>query len=387
MSTQEKNSIIDKILTSKQTEAMEHLSPAETVAQLLKILPGKEADVIRRRFGLSGRKRETLEEIGRGYKVTRERIRQIERLTLGRLKRSREFDETVQPIKAAVTQVLTAHGGWLEESVMLKTLLQIAGDTPENCNATTFLLGELLIDYFDRIEPTATVRAGWKLHQATLEQLQQLIRAIIAFFARSGQPLAADDFFQRFRGSPEFQTLPVSLPDDAILAAVDLSTELDHNPYGEYGLERWGQIRPRRMNDKIRLVLLKHGRPMHFTEIAKAINAVGFDNRTAYPPTVHNELILDKAYVLVGRGIYALREWGYEPGVVADVLAAILSKAQRPMSRDELVAAVLKQRIVKRNTIHLALTNRLRFERLPTGQYRLVEQPTSHINAAPANRH
>ena len=119
----------------------------------------------------------------------------------------------------------------------------------------------------------------------------------------------------------------------------------------------------------------KHGKPMHFHDITKKINEIGFDHRQAYPPTVHNELILNSEYVLVGRGIYALREWGYVPGVVADVLEAILKTAQEPMSRDALIAKVLEQRMVKKNTVALALTNKNKFRRLADGRYTLAEAP------------
>jgi hypothetical protein len=126
------------------------------------------------------------------------------------------------------------------------------------------------------------------------------------------------------------------------------------------------------MNDKIYLVLKKNGKPMHFTEITKMINETKFDSRKAYPPTVHNELILNDQYVLVGRGIYALKEWGYKPGVVASVLIEILRAAGHPLGRDELVRLVLDQRMVKKNTVHLALTDKTKFKKLPDGTYTLV---------------
>ena len=129
------------------------------------------------------------------------------------------------------------------------------------------------------------------------------------------------------------------------------------------------------MNDKIYLILKKASQPLHFEEITEQINKVGFDHRKAYAPTVHNELILNEQYVLVGRGIYALQEWGYKPGVVSDVLEVILRNSTEPMTRDELVTVVLKQRVVKKNTIHLALTDRKRFQRLSDGRYTLAQQP------------
>jgi hypothetical protein len=104
------------------------------------------------------------------------------------------------------------------------------------------------------------------------------------------------------------------------------------------------------------------------------INTIKFDNRIAYPPTIHNELILNKEYVLVGRGIYALREWGYKPGVVVDVIESILHAHATPMTRQAIVEAVLKQRLVKKNTIHLALTNKKKFRRLEDGSYTLIIQ-------------
>ena len=115
---------------------------------------------------------------------------------------------------------------------------------------------------------------------------------------------------------------------------------------------------------------------MHFREIVRLINEQSFDHKKAYAPTVHNELILDDKFVLVGRGIYALKEWGYKPGVVADVMVEILKEHGQPMQRDELVAAVLKQRLVKRGTIYLALTNKKKFARLPDGRYSLANNET-----------
>lgn len=374
------NSIIDRILTSKQTEAMEHLSPSETVSQLLKALTEKEADVVRRRYGLNGLRRETLEDIGKQYRVTRERIRQIERLAIKKVVALKDFDVITRPTTTAVSQVLSSHGGFLEEQALLRTLLQIAGDTPENCNAMLFLLHELLGEHFDHIDANRRYHAGWRMRLSSMEQLDTLVNRLVAFFENVGHPLAHDEFIHRFRGV-EGQA---AVSDDALLAAVDVAIALGHNPFGEYGLTEWGHIAPRRMNDKIFLVLKRAGEPLHFMEIAKRINEAGFDDRKAYPPTVHNELILDPHYVLVGRGIYALKEWGYEPGIVADVLASVLRRAGRPLERDELVEAVLKQRMVKRNTIHLALTDRERFSRHQNGTYTLTDRQT---NATPTARH
>jgi hypothetical protein len=158
-----------------------------------------------------------------------------------------------------------------------------------------------------------------------------------------------------------------------IHAHIRLSRILKKNVFDEWGLVHWPSVSPKRMTDKIYLLLKKHGSPLHFRELTAKINQAGFGGRPAYAPTVHNELILDKRYVLVGRGIYALTEWGYAPGVVGDVAAAILKKAGKALAREEIVEEVLKQRLVKRGTIYLALSNQNRFRRDEEGNYHLTQ--------------
>jgi RNA polymerase primary sigma factor len=57
----------------------------ENVRRALAALPQREREVIEMRFGLTGGRPRTLEEVGRAFNVTRERIRQIENHTLKKL--------------------------------------------------------------------------------------------------------------------------------------------------------------------------------------------------------------------------------------------------------------------------------------------------------------
>jgi DNA-directed RNA polymerase delta subunit len=115
-----------------------------------------------------------------------------------------------------------------------------------------------------------------------------------------------------------------------------------------------------------------HGKPEHYSAITELINKHALDHRTAYKETVHNKLIKDPRFVLVGRGIYALSEWGYEPGVVADIIKAILEESGKPMSRDAIVDAVLKKRLVKKNTILVGLSNKKEFKKVGKNLYALA---------------
>jgi hypothetical protein len=136
---------------------------------------------------------------------------------------------------------------------------------------------------------------------------------------------------------------------------------LEQNKFGHWGINEWPEVTPKTINHKIYLVIKHHGKPMHFREIADRINEISFDAKTANAATVHNELILDKQYVLIGRGIYALKEWGYREGTVADVVSEVMREAQTPLTKDEIMERVLQKRMVKRATINLALMDRDHF--------------------------
>ena len=154
---------------------------------------------------------------------------------------------------------------------------------------------------------------------------------------------------------------------DLLESYLSISKLIKQNPYGEFGLVSWPTIRPRGVKDKAYAVMARAAKPMHFRDVAAAISKSGWSNRRAHPQTVHNELIKDPRFVLVGRGLYALSEWGYTPGTVSDVIASVLKAAKRPLSKDEVSKRVLDARMVKPNTVFLNLQNRDLFRKTPGG--------------------
>ena len=369
---EEHNSILDKIISSKQITEIEHFNPAELVTNLLKHLISREEDVLRRRFGLTEKKKETLEEIGKSYGVTRERVRQIESTAITKIKKLKNFKELISPIENTIASVLEQHGGIMQEDSLLKSLLHISGDSNLNRQCVLFILSQLLTNKFKNVKSSKEFRTSWHVNFASISFLQQVIEQLLTIIREKNYPLKTDELIDGLQKTKFFEEHKNQLTPEIIVSYLETSKKIAKNPFNEYGLSEWGSIIPKRMNDKIYLVLKKHSKPLHFTEITRRINEINFDKKKAHPPTVHNELILNNKYVLVGRGIYALREWGYEPGVVADVLVNILKKASKPMTRQELVEEILKQRIVKKNTIHLALTDKGKFKKLDEGHYTLV---------------
>lgn len=351
-------SILDKVLDSQKEQEQANFDPSEMLAQLFKALSSKDEDVLRRRHGLHGGRKETLESIGKLYRVTRERIRQIESLAVKKIKSHSTFSDTLKPARHTILRVLREEGGGImEQEYLLKRLLNFTPKADENVKSMLFLL-EHLLDDVDRVGPSEHIKRSWMLKTTHHESAQEALRIVRLIVEDHGQPVTIAELWEKFRNHEQAKLYAGSMDQEMLSSHIAMSQHVDRNPFDEYGLVSWGTIVPKRMNDKIYLILKKSGKPLHFHEITERINSAKFDQRIAYPPTVHNELILNDRYVLVGRGVYALTEWGYKRGVVADVIRELLEKSPEGLSREEITKRVLEQRMVKKNTIYLALTNR-----------------------------
>ena len=153
---------------------------------------------------------------------------------------------------------------------------------------------------------------------------------------------------------------------------MELTIQIEKNVFGHWGLSLWKEVKPKDVGDKAYLVMKHHKKPEHYSVITEMINKAGFDERKAYKETVHNELIKDQRFILIGRGIYALSEWGYKSGVVADVIAEILRQSGQPVAKEKIIEEVLKSRMVKKNTILVGLSNKKLFRKVGKNSYVLV---------------
>ena len=148
-----------------------------------------------------------------------------------------------------------------------------------------------------------------------------------------------------------------------------MSKNISKNPLGEWGKSTSPNIHTRGVKDYAFLVMRKHGSPMHFREVADAITKT-FGRKTHYA-TCHNELIKDSRFVLVGRGMYALADWGYKTGIAREVIRDIL-KREGPLSKEDIVEKVMKERYFKKNTILVNIQNPKYFKKNKNGLYTLA---------------
>ncbi len=357
----EENSILQEVMTSKQTERLQEFEPSRLAFELLDGLDSRSRDIVLKRFNLDGKGERTLEFIGKSYQITRERVRQIETSVI---KKMQEKAELIRDAEALVLQTLAQYGQVAEEQFLLSAILGRNKDVAEDRSALALIIR--LSKEIVALPETADRKSGWMNKKADEKLFERLMNRAEKILLTMNKPLElqelATNLIDAERASSDISA--ESINQDMVLSALMLSKRIHENPFHQWGLLVWREIMPKGVRDKAYIVLKKQGDSLHFVELTKLINQAAFDHKTAYPQTVHNELIKDERFVLVGRGMYALREWGYEPGTVAQVIHQILANAGAPLSREQIVEQVLSRRVVKKNTILLALQNKAKFKRV-----------------------
>ncbi|MGF7228886.1 MAG: sigma factor-like helix-turn-helix DNA-binding protein [Candidatus Saccharibacteria bacterium] len=327
---------------------------------LITIDRDREREIIARRFGLFDRK-ETLEQIGELLGITRERVRQLEKAVIARLKAQAEQDQL--PHISMVEQALIAH-------------LQVSGTVARVTNLSAVVTAENSRTDQSRVAFLATLCPQLVLvedtdhyHQAVgirairdEKAIKETISAILTAIKKIGEPTVINTIADEAHLN--------NMDEARALASVskDLATLNDR-----WGLIKWPMVNPKNIRDKIYVILKTNGKHMHFNEIAEAIKDSDFKRKDVTTQAIHNELIKDKRFVLIGRGIYALKEWGYKKGTVADIITEVLREANEPLHRDEIVKRVLKSRFVKETTILLNLQGKQQFKRVAKATYELAE--------------
>lgn len=314
------------------------LKPKTVTKRLVASLPDRSKDVIVSRFGLTSGKGETLDAIGKRYGITRERVRQIENHAIKLIQESEALTKESESF-VALESAIRELGGILTEESILKTL----APDKDTQNHLYFML--VVGDQFTHAKDDKDFGKRWFVDMDIAKAVEAALKEVHGK-VRPTDVLTEEQLIQNVkqcltRVNAKYRN------NDTILRWLELSQCLVRNPLREWGRMTAPGIKVKNIRDYAYLALKRHGSPMHFSEVAAAIQELF--NKKAHKATTHNELIKDDRFVLVGRGMYALSEWGYTKGPVAEVIANILKKG--PLTRDEVVEEVNKQRFVKTNTI------------------------------------
>lgn len=321
----------------------------------------REREIVKRRFGLFDRK-ETLEQIGELLGITRERVRQLEKAVLAKLKTaSREGNlPNINQFQDSVISILKEIGGVARISDLSGRLTDQNSRTDQ---ARVAFLAELcpkltVVEENDHFHHSV---GAVSVHDEN--QIRKLVEGIIEAIKKIGEPIEINKIAES-AGHKDHKHVQALASTSKHLATLN----------NRWGLIKWPMVNPKNIRDKIYVILHENGKHMHFNEIAEAIKQSSFKRKDVTTQAIHNELIKDGRFVLIGRGIYALKEWGYKKGTVADIIAAVLKKEGGALHRDEIVKRVLKNRFVKETTILLNLQGKPQFKRVAKATYALAEQ-------------
>lgn len=355
---------------------MDSQTPTINLAKILEdiflVLNPKEKEVIIKRFSLNNEPRQTLEKIGQSFSVTRERIRQIEKIALGKLRRTLENTKLAEVARIA-REIISLHGGVCEESALTSEILQrIYSESDVDSHIIRLALA--ISPDFIYGEKNGMLRPYWRLKTINEDLLVTASDIAFQILLKKKEIMPMGELSKEVLS--ELQAKNKSLPDVAILSMFSIDLRFKKVKEG-IGLMTWRHINPKSIRDKAYIILKREAKPLHFVEIANKITESGFDKKVVTTQAVHNELIRDEHFVLVGRGLYALKEWGYKRGTVAEVIEDLLRK-KSPLTKQEIIAGVLKQRHVKKGTISLNLQKNPQFVRVGRAVYTLDESKRTH---------
>lgn len=355
----------------KQPKAKDEFDLSASVKSILKTIPNpRNREIIRRRLGLFDN-RQTLDRIGQDQELTRERIRQIAASVMAELEANaaRSGSEDLKQAEGHIKSSLAKIGNVARISDLAR---QLVGSAQNEIHQAQITFLARLSPEFVVIEPSNHHHAGIALRDHhNLNEVHQHISSVVGHIDDIGSPVSAGTISQ--------DRMKSEISPDHVHGIASLSKRLAFLD-GVWGMNHWSSVNPTNIRGKIDIILRKNPEPMHFLDIADKIKASNFRRNSVTPQAVHNELIKDERFVLVGRGLYGHRDHGYQPGTVADIITDVLSKADGPVERSEIVRQVLKQRLVKETTISLSLQSKPQFKRQP-GSSKYILDPnfdTSH---------
>ncbi len=332
--------------------------PKQVTKKILSNLPERSYEVIISRFGLGNEpERKTLEAIGGKYGITRERVRQIENSALTLIRKSDSFKAEKQVFEE-LKEIMHSLGAIVGEEELLS---HISKDlTTQNHIHLYLTLG----DDFTKSKEDEHFKSRWSVDDSVSENIHNALKNLYTNLS-DDELIPESELVKKFLD--ELKDISDKYRNEEVARRwLSISKKMSKNPLGEWGKSTSSNIKTRGIKDYAFLMMRKHGSPMHFREVATSIcDTFGKKTHTA---TCHNELIKDQRFVLVGRGIYALKEWGYKTGVVREVIKDLL-KANGPMSKDDIVEAVMKERYLKKNTILVNLQNSKYFKKNKQGLY------------------
>lgn len=317
----------------------------EALERVISDLPERSREIIKSRYGITENKAQTLEEIGRKYKITRERIRQIIKEVFKKIK-ARKQSSVFEEAKRKIEFTISRNNGIIKKEDLL---CKLGGQVHREHGSVSIFMESLENIVFN--EGKAEIEKSVHFSDFDFGLWKEVKNEAKDILNKLEKTLEISEL------ASELSKRGKDISQEKLRNFISVSKEIKKNKFDKWGISHWIEINPKIVWQKTYLVLKEAKKPLHYKEIAKLIDKYYSGKKKTHPQTVHNELIKNERFILVGRGIYALAEWGYKEGTVKDVLQEILSRNPKPMKSGEILDNILKVRLVKKSTVFINLNN------------------------------
>lgn len=332
--------------------------------KVLSSLSEKEKVVIERRIGLHSGK-ETLQNIWNSFRpaITRERVRQIEDAWIKKIGRIIKATELMS-IQELARNIIELHGWVITRENIIAGIIN---NMKLSKNINSNMLEVIVQSDFEIVKskPRLGTQTYFTLPNISRKSIDAVHTLALKTLRKRKDVMEQQELYSFINEnlSADFGKLDAVFID----SVMDIFDDLVKGEEVLIGLTRWKILNPKTLKDKAIYVMKKDKVPMHFIDISNKISE--HLGETVKINTIHNELIRNEEFILIGRGIYALKEWGFKPGTVLDVILDILNKNGGPMTTEDIIKKVLKVRNVKKTTIYMNLQNKNAIERVGRNFY------------------
>jgi len=357
-------------VSKESTEEVEILAD-QLIAQLFdKCGNDKAKDIIKRRYGLVNGERQTLEEIGEHYKVTRERIRQIQVKALKRMRHPTSL--AVKPLINLIEVVIFQNGGLLSAEEADRIIPKALGGISEDGSSVLDLVCDLRgiqsckIGDIPIYSPLLNGVSLCKLSEKIIVLIKKeslgidvssIVRQIKLFGKITDERFNPQDFVLKYcKTDPRIEEIG--------LASAEVEVIFRHYTSG-FAKKGWVDLMVR--------VLEEEQMPLHFTEITNKVNDLMSNTRRQLDVRrAHSVLIESEAFAHSGiHGTYGLTSWGLRKDTTPELVEECLRKAGFPLHWKQIYNYVSKYKDSKQESITSVLETNRMFKKIESGIYGL----------------
>ncbi len=326
----------------------------------------RSIDIIKRRFGFDSGERQTLDEIGKDYGITRERVRQIQERSIQRIKHPSTKGRST--IISIINDIFQKNQFIISDSEADYLIGKVFNTS--KFDGSSFLdmisdlgwiqknkIGDVAFYTNNALKPTLslTMTNVYSLLKAssTMISLEEIIKKIIPSNTKYSENSDLQVIIKRICSlDPRIEE---RMPERYTLYGLHSRTNI------------WASL--------IKEVLEKEGEPLHFADITNSVNDMfpNTDNNHIDVRRLHSILIENHAFSHSGvKGTYGLTEWGFRKETTSELIEECIKKAGFPLHWKQIYNYVSKYKDTKPANIIAMLNSRDKFVRKGKGMFEVI---------------